>query len=85
MGELVIQMTDAQKNRLLDFKARQESGEHLPCPRCGCDSMKPALYTNALSRAFDIMICDECGTDEAVRAFAGEPVPIEEWACMKEE
>ena len=47
--------------------------------------MKPALYTNALSRAFDIMICDECGTDEAVRAFTGEPVPIEEWACMKEE
>lgn len=37
--------------------------------------MKPALYTNALSRAADIMICDGCGMDEAVRAFTGEPVP----------
>ena len=77
-------MTDVQRNRLLDFKARQEVGEHLPCPRCGCDSMKPALYTNALSRVFDIMICDACGTNEAVKAFAGEPVPIEDWACMKD-
>ena len=53
-------MTEALKKRLLDFKARQEAGEHLPCPRCGCDSMKPNLYTNALSRAADIMICDAC-------------------------
>ena len=77
-------MTDAQKKRLADFKARQEAGEHLPCPRCGCDSMKPHLYTNALSRAADIMICDACGTDEAVMAFIGEAMPLEEWACMKE-
>ena len=53
-------MTEAQEKRLLDLKARQESGEHLPCPRCGQYTMKPSLYTNALSRAFDIMICDEC-------------------------
>ncbi len=77
-------MTDVQRNRLLDFKARQDAGEHLPCPRCGRDNMKPVLYTNARSRAADIMICDACGTDEAVRAFIGEPVPIEKWACMKE-
>ena len=78
-------MTEALKNRLADFKARQEAGECLPCPRCGCDSMKPSLYTNALSRAADIMICDACGTDEAVRAFTANPMPMEEWACMKEE
>lgn len=78
-------MTEAQRNQLLDFKARQDAGEHLPCPRCGRDTMKPALYTNALSRAFDIMICDECGMDEALAAFAGKPKPMEEWACMKEE
>ena len=81
----MILMTEALKKRLLDFKARQEAGEHLPCPRCGCDSMKPNLYTNALSRAADIMICDACGTDEAVRAFTSNPMSMEEWACMKEE
>ena len=47
--------------------------------------MKPSLYTNALSRAFDIMVCDECGMDEAMAAFAGRPKLIEEWACMQEE
>jgi len=78
-------MTDAQKNRLLDFKARQEAGEHLPCPRCGRNTMKPRLYSNALSRAADILICDACGTDESVRAFIGKPMPMEEWTCMKEE
>lgn len=35
---------------LLDLKARQEAGEKMPCPRCGRDTMKPDLYTNALSR-----------------------------------
>ena len=78
-------MTEAQEKRLLDLKVRQESGEHLPCPRCGQYTMKLSLYTNALSRAFDIMICDECGMDEAITAFAGRPKPIEEWACMQEE
>ena len=47
--------------------------------------MKPSLYTNALSRAFNIMVCDECGMDEAIAAFAGRPKPIEEWACMQAE
>ena len=53
-------MLEEQKKVLLDFKARQEAGERLPCPHCGRDAMKPALYSNALSRAFDIMVCDEC-------------------------
>ena len=53
-------MTQKTQKRLQDFKARQESGERLPCPRCGKDAMNPELYTNALSRVFDIMVCDAC-------------------------
>ncbi len=53
-------MTEDMKQALLDLRARQESGEHMPCPRCGLDTMKPKLHTNALSRYADIMICDEC-------------------------
>ena len=77
-------MLEEQKKVLLDFKARQKTGERLPCPRCGRDTMKTALYSNALSRAFDIMVCDECGISEALEAFAGKPAPLEDWACMKE-
>ena len=47
---------------LLDLKARQQAGEHMPCPRCGKDTMKPDLHTNALSRPAPLFICDQCGT-----------------------
>ncbi len=77
-------MTAEIKNALLDFKARQEAGEHLPCPCCGKYRMKPALDTNALSRQADIMICDECGQGEAVLAFLGTPYPLECWAIFSQ-
>ena len=45
--------------------------------------MKPALYTNALSREADgIMVCDECGTQEALLAFMRNPMPVDEWAFL---
>ena len=75
-------MTDIQK-ALADLKARQEAGEHMPCPRCGRNTMKPALYTNALSRVADgIMVCDDCGTQEALLAFMQNPMPVDEWAFL---
>ena len=75
-------MTDIQK-ALADLRARQEAGEHMPCPRCGRDTMKPALYTNALSRVADgIMVCDDCGTQEALLAFMQNPMPVDEWAFL---
>ena len=54
-------MNEEMKRALLNLRARQEAGEHMPCPRCGRDTMKPNLYTNALSRhAEGIYVCDEC-------------------------
>ena len=51
-------MTEDIRKALLDLRARQESGEHMPCPRCGRDTMLPRLYTNALSRHADgIFVC----------------------------
>ena len=79
-------MTDAVRKALADLKARQEAGERLPCPRCGRDTMKPDLYTNALSREADeIMVCDECGTQEALLAFMRNPKPVEDWAFLQED
>ena len=76
-------MTKDMKNALLDLRARQESGEHMPCPRCGRDAMKPRLHTNALSRHADgIFICDECGTSEAMLDFMNNPLPTEDWAIF---
>ena len=75
-------MSDLRK-ALADLKARQESGEYTLCPRCGKDTMKPSLYTNALSREADgIMVCDGCGTQEALLAFMRNPMPVEDWAFL---
>ena len=54
-------MTERIEKALADLKARQHAGEWMPCPRCGRDTMKPNLHTNALSRHADgIYVCDEC-------------------------
>ena len=44
--------------RMADLKAAQEQGTLRWCPRCGENTMKPHLHTNALSRQYDIMVCD---------------------------
>ena len=35
--------------KLANLKAAQERGSYTLCPRCGRDTMKHQLYTNALS------------------------------------
>lgn len=76
-------MTDEMRKRLADLGARQSVGEHMECPRCGRDAMKQDVYSNALSRYANIMVCDACGLDEALRSLHGNPLPIEAWACFK--
>ncbi|HPJ02486.1 MAG TPA: hypothetical protein PKU80_06575 [Candidatus Limiplasma sp.] len=75
-------MTKEQHQTLLNLKVQQQN-EHLPCPRCGKDTMADNVNRNALSRQADIMVCDVCGTSEALLAVKGEQLPIGEWACMR--
>ena len=76
-------MNNNCENILAELKARQKAGEHMPCPRCGRDTMKSALHTNALSRHADLYICDECGTSEALLDFMSNPLPLSCWAAMR--
>ena len=79
-------MNDGIRKALADLKARQEAGEKMPCPRCGRDTMKPDLHTNALSRHADgIYVCDDCGTAEAMLDFMRNPLPLECWAAFRED
>ena len=78
-------MTERIERTLADLRARQTAGEHMPCPRCGRDTMKPVLHTNALSRHADgIYICDECGSAEGMLDFMRRPLPLEFWALFRE-
>ena len=77
-------MTESMKQALLDLRARQEASAPMPCPRCGRDSMKPVLLTNALSRhAENVYICDDCGSAEAMLDFMHSPLPLECWAVFR--
>ena len=76
-------MTDRIRKALGDLKARQDGGEHMPCPRCGRDTMKECVHTNALSRHANIYICDACGTEEAMLKFMHNPLPMCEWAYFR--
>ena len=79
-------MSKSIQEALLDLRARQEAGEHMPCPRCGRYTMKPALTTNAMSRHADgIYLCDDCGSAEAMLDFMRNPLPIEDWAFFRED
>ena len=78
-------MTDRIRKALGDLKAKQAAGEHMLCPRCGRDTMKENIHTNALSRHADIYICDACGIEEALLKFMSNPLPIAEWAVFRPE
>ena len=59
---------------------RQRDGA-VKCPRCGRDTLKPKLHTNALSRRADVYVCDECGMKEAIEDIPGNyKIPFEYWA-----
>lgn len=53
------------------------------CPRCGKNALATPLVLNSLSRYADVYICDECGNDEALSDYYGEPMPLEEWFAVK--
>ena len=77
-------MTEKMQKRLADLIARQQAGEYMRCPRCGRDTMKPDLCTNALSRHVEgVYICDECGTAEALLDFMQQELPLTMWALCR--
>lgn len=54
------------------------------CLRCG-KLLNRKLAVNAVSRHADVYICEECGTDEALREAIGEPLPLREWHAVTSE
>ncbi len=76
------QSTVALKDKLNALGAEQKSGD-LICPRCGCPEMNPVLHRNALSRRANIFICDECGMEEAIHDWTGEPDKLADWYILR--
>lgn len=52
------------------------------CPRCGKEL--EGFARHALSRRANVIVCDECGTEEALEDFGiNEQKPITAWWCTK--
>ena len=72
--------------REMQEKATQDdfSEDMRQCARCGEFRMIPVVTRNALSRQVaGIYVCPTCGTDEAVRVFADNILPISDWYIIK--
>lgn len=67
---------DKLKQTIERLKLIQMDGKNHPCPRCGRGSVSTRT---ALSRSADVLVCDQCGTDEALRTMAGNPLPLADW------
>ena len=77
-------MTERMERKRLDLIARQQAGEMMPCPRCGADSMKRPIHTNAMSRTDgELYVCDACGATEAVLAYMKQESPLSQWAAFQ--
>jgi len=74
--------TEDAKKKIKAFAKVQTDGIRF-CPRCGKMTVKDRLHTNALSRYAKVYICDACGTDEAIRDWAGCVLPLADWAIAK--
>lgn len=77
---------NSQEDDILNIYAKMQKSDSfplLPCPRCGANSMRESLHTNALSRHADIYVCGHCGTDEAVLDMGGMPKPLSDWFACK--
>lgn len=76
-------MLETIQQRLLDLRAAQDADTPMRCPRCGADTMKHPMHTNALNRHQDLYICDSCGTDEALLDFMAQTYPLYQWSAFE--
>ena len=76
-------------NGIIRVYAERQATEHLPCPRCGNDSMSDVVTRNAVSRTTEnsgakIFVCDECGMREALEVFDGKTLTLMSWWVIEE-
>ena len=67
----------------INWYGKHQPDEDARCPRCGTLMFGPKSR-HALSRYADIIVCDACGTVEALeKAGLAEPRPLMKWCCIE--
>ena len=67
-----------------EMQNKNKHDNSLPCPRCVENSMSSNILQNALSRHYDIHICDACGNKEAVLVSVNKSIPLQSWWVVGE-
>ncbi len=80
--EFCVALKECNAKAALERFARVQKDHRFACPRCGQWTMKERTFTNALSRHADVYICDQCGTDEAIRDLTGQTTPLSQWSFI---
>ena len=63
-------MIEKIRQRLLDLKAEQGADTPMHCPRCGANTMKQPLSTNALSRIADVYMMPPSNGRQVIDSYA---------------
>lgn len=75
--------TEAEAKITLDWWGKHQPEADCTCPRCGTP-MPGKKSRHALSRQAAIMLCDACGTEEAIEAVgAVERLPLMRWYAIQ--
>lgn len=77
--------TEAEVKQSLDWLGKRQRGAtgggH--CPRCG--RVLKSFSRHAVSRYADVVVCDECGSEEGLEvAGLTEQIPLTDWWCTEE-
>ena len=76
--------TEEEAKVTLDWYGKHQPEEDAVCPRCGA-VMPGSKNRHALSRWADIMVCDRCGTIEALeKAGLTKTLPMMAWIAVKD-
>ena len=76
--------TEDEAKGTLDWYGKHQPEKDSRCPRCG-EVMPGSKSRHALSRWADIMVCDCCGSIEALeKAGLAETLPMMEWFCIRQ-
>jgi predicted RNA-binding Zn-ribbon protein involved in translation (DUF1610 family) len=67
----------------VEMQKKENNDDFAVCPRCGVEQMIAGIARNAMSRHIDCHVCSVCGTDEAVRVYADNIMPLSQWWICK--
>jgi len=78
-----LSLCDSAFEKTISMFSNFQMDGAFPCPRCGRHRMASNPIRNALSRYANVQICDDCGTDEAIRDLCKCAVKFSDWSISK--